>query len=199
MFTQKRIIASIFMLLIHAHVAFAGSVQLAKTGQAASYAAGDDGSWKKGVAVSGSRFTDNGNGTVTDNLTGLAWLQNANCFGTKSWQQAVEVSKTLSSGSCGLSDGSAGGEWRLPNVDELESLVDLSRSAQSLTAGHPFKSVQAQNYWSSSSYASSPASAWGVNMEIGSVYNYGKKGQHNVWPVRYGRVAASAQKTAPSN
>ena len=36
---------------------------------------------KKGVAWPNPRFTDNGNGTVTDNLTGLIWLKNANCFG----------------------------------------------------------------------------------------------------------------------
>ena len=38
---------------------------------------------QKGVAWPNPRFTDNGNGTVTDNLTGLIWLKNANCFGTK--------------------------------------------------------------------------------------------------------------------
>ena len=54
---------------------------LPKTGQTTSYAAGDDGALQKGVAWPNPRFTDNGNGTVTDNLTGLIWLKNANCFG----------------------------------------------------------------------------------------------------------------------
>ena len=53
-----------------------------KTGQTTSYATGDDGDLEKGVAWPNPRFTDNSDGTVTDNLTGLIWLKNANCFGT---------------------------------------------------------------------------------------------------------------------
>ena len=50
-----------------------------KTGQTTGYATGDDGALQKGVAWPNPRFTDNGDGTVTDNLTGLIWLKNANC------------------------------------------------------------------------------------------------------------------------
>ena len=53
-----------------------------KTGQTTSYATGDDGELEKGVAWPNPRFTDNNNGTVTDNLTGLIWLKHANCFGS---------------------------------------------------------------------------------------------------------------------
>ncbi|MDR4498241.1 MAG: DUF1566 domain-containing protein [Candidatus Scalindua sp.] len=35
------------------------------------------------------RFTDNGNGTVTDNRTGLIWLQNANVAGLRTWADAL--------------------------------------------------------------------------------------------------------------
>ena len=47
---------------------------VAKTGQTTSTMPGDDGALQKGVSVS-SRFKDNGNGTVTDGLTGLIWLK----------------------------------------------------------------------------------------------------------------------------
>lgn len=50
-----------------------------KTGLTTSYAPGDDGALQKGVAWPNPRFTDNNNGTITDNLTGLIWLKNANC------------------------------------------------------------------------------------------------------------------------
>ena len=49
-----------------------------KTGQTTSCAAGDDGALKKGVAWPSPRFTDNADGTVSDNLTGLIWLKQAN-------------------------------------------------------------------------------------------------------------------------
>ncbi|MGB8579455.1 MAG: hypothetical protein WCD47_01425 [Candidatus Sulfotelmatobacter sp.] len=52
-------------------------VNLASTGQTVSYASGDDGALKKGVAWPGPRFADNQDGTVMDNLTGLVWMQDA--------------------------------------------------------------------------------------------------------------------------
>ena len=50
-------------------------VNIAATGQTESYAPGDDGDLKKGVAWPEARFIDNGDGTVTDGLTGLTWLK----------------------------------------------------------------------------------------------------------------------------
>ncbi len=51
-----------------------------KTGQVTTYAVGDDGDHMAGIAAPSPRFTDNGNGTVTDNLTGLVWLKDGNCI-----------------------------------------------------------------------------------------------------------------------
>ena len=82
---------------------------------------GQDGDWQKGVAWPNPRFTDNGNGTVTDNLTGLTWLKNANCYGTRVWATALTDANTLNSGECGLTDGSVEGDWRLPNVRECRA------------------------------------------------------------------------------
>ena len=52
---------------------------VAATGQSVPYGPGDDGEYQMGVSVD-SRFTDNGDGTVTDNLTGLIWLKDAGCL-----------------------------------------------------------------------------------------------------------------------
>ncbi len=57
-------------------------VYLPETGQTTSYYAGDDGDFEMGVTWPGPRFTNNGNGTITDNLTGLIWLRDANCLST---------------------------------------------------------------------------------------------------------------------
>jgi hypothetical protein len=61
-----------------------------KTGQTTSYATGDEGGLQKGVSWPSPRFTDNGDGTVTDNLTELIWLQNANRPNSaQSWANVV--------------------------------------------------------------------------------------------------------------
>lgn len=64
-----------------------------RTGQTTSYAAGDDGDLQRGAIWPNPRFTDNGNGTVTDNLTGLIWLKDANCFGKRFWADALGVGR----------------------------------------------------------------------------------------------------------
>ncbi len=99
-----------------------------KTGQTTSYATGDDGDLQTGVSWPVPRFTDNGNGTVTDNLTGLIWLKDADCLGTETWSNALSKSNGLATGTCGLTDGSSAGDWRLPNIRQLKSLVDYASS-----------------------------------------------------------------------
>ena len=99
---------------------------------------GQDGDIQAGVPWPTPRFIDNGDGTVTDNLTGLVWLKNANPFGFRTWEQALTVCNSLASGSYGLTDGSAAGDWRLPNIKEIESLVDYGHVGPCLPAGHPF-------------------------------------------------------------
>jgi hypothetical protein len=123
-----------------------------KTGQTTSYATGDDGDLEKGVAWPTPRFTDNGNGTVKDNLTGLIWMQNANAFGQRTWLQALSDAKGLKDGIGSLNDGSKEGDWRLPNARELQSLSAIGKTP---AVGPPFNNVQVQNYWSSSSFAES--------------------------------------------
>ena len=66
-------------------------------------------------------------GTATDELTGLTWLLDANCFGERGWFQAMDDVNALAAdglSNCGLSDGSQAGDWRLPNVKEILSLID---------------------------------------------------------------------------
>ncbi|NIO68243.1 MAG: DUF1566 domain-containing protein, partial [Anaerolineae bacterium] len=57
------------------------------------------------------------------------------------------------SGECGLGDGSSEGDWRLPNVRELQSLIDYGRQTPALPSGHPFTGVQSSLYWSSTTHA----------------------------------------------
>ena len=52
-------------------------------------------------SVTGHRFTDNKDGTVTDNLTGLIWLKNTKCFGLMDLEGARLAAKHLKNGDCG--------------------------------------------------------------------------------------------------
>jgi hypothetical protein len=113
---QKLVSISYLSLLIFAlcmlNAAFAATIQLPRTGQSACYNAsgaviacsgtGQDGDKLRGVAATSPRFTNNSNGTVTDNLTGLIWLKNANCTGALTWANALIWSNNLASGVCGL-------------------------------------------------------------------------------------------------
>jgi len=156
---------------------------------------GQDGDNQKGVTLPNPRFTDNGDGTVKDNLTGLIWLKNANCFSTRTWAQALTDAAGLASGSCGLTDGSTAGQWRLPNKRELFSLTHDGYSFPSLTndAGDAkwgttgtssFTNVQTVIYWSATTYVGSTTYAWYVALGSGTVSSTNKSNAYYVWPVR---------------
>ncbi|MBT3192199.1 MAG: DUF1566 domain-containing protein [Verrucomicrobia bacterium] len=165
----------------------AAPAPVAKTGQTTSYATGDDGDLEPGVASPSPRFTDNSDGTVTDNLTGLIWLKDADAGdGTETWADALTLCNGLANGQQGLTDGSSAGDWRLPTRFELESLLDLSKVSPALPSGHPFTAVQSSFYWSSTTYAGSTAIAWIVSLSDGDVGFGGKGNAYYVWPVRGG-------------
>jgi hypothetical protein len=174
------------------------------TGQITPYAPGDDGDIQAGVPFPIPRFTDNRNGTVSDNLTGLIWLKNASCDalgpngdGTGTWQEALEAANTLASGSCGLTDGSLPGDWRLPNVKELQNLIDFgfvgpalsdAKGTAQWTEGNAFSGVRRVSYWSSTTRPDLLDHAWIIGLGIGGTADAGKGLIAPVWPVRGGQV-----------
>jgi hypothetical protein len=173
------------------------SIDIPQTGQTNLYAIGDDGDLQMGVAWPDPRFSDNEDGTVTDNLTGLIWLKNANCpNGEIMWSDALTFADSLYDGwtgdgsgeDCGLSDGTLAGDWRLPNVRELHSLIDFGNHNPALPPGHPFTDLQQQYYWSSTTYAGYEGTAWNVHIYHGYVFSSNKNSTiHYVWPVRGGQ------------
>ena len=171
-----------------------------KTGQTTSHATEDDGDLEKGVVWPNPRFTDNNDGTVTDNLTGLIWLKDANCAETKRcWLTAISFAAALQAGDCGLSDSSSAGDWRLPNVKELQSLIHYGFSCPTLpdtagtgqwSEGDPFTGevLRSGNFWSSTTwFAYGTSDAWFVYFREGSVNESSKSADLYVWPVRGGQ------------
>lgn len=154
----------------------APSAALPKTGQTESYRTGDDGAHEKGVAWPDPRFTVQADtNCVRDNLTGLIWARNANLEGTKTWDDAVTYCEELNFG--GQTD------WRLPNRNELTSLIDCGNCNVALPTNHPFAGARAYYYWSATSSAHDTTGAWCVNMGTGVVDGYSKSMSFFVWPV----------------
>jgi|GEM_PF-855833 len=179
-----------------------GSICLPKTGQTTCWdssgnvipctGTGQDGAIQAGVVWPSPRFTDNDDYTVTDNLTGLMWTKNAKPAGNSMvWQDALDYVKTLNTG--GYTD------WRLPNVNELESLFDYSQANPNLPQGNPFTNVQnldLDKYWGSTTNANSTDSAWVINLQFGGVDpGINKSGNYYAWPVRGGSVGGSGTTT----
>jgi len=141
-----------------------------------------------------TRFLDNDDGTITDTTTGLFWLKDAGCLIPATWAGALAAVNGLAGGTCGLSDGSAAGDWRLPNLNELESLVDAAAGNPGIGLGIAFSNVSNAVYWSSTTYfggeEGSPG-AWAIRFSDGQYINDGvtnnKATANNaVWAVRGG-------------
>ena len=206
---------SYYVWPVRAGQGFGAPADQPKTGQTICYDSagaviscantGQDGALLKGVAWPNPRFTTNGDTSVTDNVTGLVWTPSGNLMPTKdpgwdtdyvpangweaandgivTWRHALDyIAKLNTDNYLGHND------WRLPDINELESLVNAGQSNTATwlnTQG--FTNAQADGYWSSTSYAYDAGCAWYVNMYGGNVGDDGKTDNHYVWPVRAGQ------------
>jgi hypothetical protein len=168
---------------------------VSRTGQVISYTAGDDGDLEMGVDwITATRFITSTTGIVTDTLTGLIWLERTNCIAFSSgdvtgqnirnWTAALTAANELATGFCGLTDGSSAGDWRLPNLRELHSLVDYGEYSNALPDGHPFIIDVDPAYWSSTTYAYNTSQAWAVRWGSGDALAGDKTHPISVWAVR---------------
>ncbi len=115
---------------------------------------------------------------MLDCLTALIWSRRADLTGRPvTWQRALDVVDELNH-----LQPDAG--WRLPNVNELETLVDADQSCPALPAGAPFEDVQT-GYWSTTTSLFEPDWAWALYLEKGALGVGQKKDPHfHCWPVR---------------
>lgn len=165
---------------------------VASTGQVINYAFGDDGDFQTGISVPGERFKDNENGTFTDSLTGITWLGIRDCIVKRTWVLALEYANNLSANSdvCpDLNDKSIAGDWRLPNIKDLYSLVDVSDDSPVWSKGIPFSGNWSDFpwdfYWSSTSFQPIPEeNAFAMDAGFGLIASYNKTlSEFYAWPI----------------
>jgi hypothetical protein len=159
------------------------SARLAATGQEACFdpsgtkipciGTGQDGELRAGVPWPEPRFVVQGP-AVLDRLTGLAWSRDADPLGTPhSWEDARRAVAALDDGG-----------WRLPDINELESLVDASAHSPALPPGHPFVNVR-EAYWSATLSGYEPGWAFCLYLHKGAVGVGHLPGpEFAAWPVR---------------
>lgn len=170
-----------------------GEIDLARTGQMQTFSPADDGALRAGVPWPAARFHDNGDGTIADTLTGLVWLRDANCLasagirgarkGTVKLTAAASFIAAINAGT-NAACGAGQSDWRLPNVNEMESLVNAGAPNPGIwLAGGPFTNV-AGSYWTSTRSARNTSAAWTVRMDDGLVNPRLASTAARVWPVR---------------
>ncbi len=163
-----------------------GNDRLATTGQNLCYdeagdiipcpGSGQDGEFHTGTPWPSPRFSIIADNLVQDHLTDLIWLQHADLNpGKVSWRQALEEIGNL--------NASQPGNWRLPTINELESLVDADAHTPALPKNHPFISLQ-EGYWSSTTSSFETDWAWVLYMEKGACgVGYKADSTFFIWPV----------------
>src|SRR6266480_2000091 len=151
---------------------------------------GQDGELRRGAPLA---YADNGNGTVTDLNTGLVWEKVSDDGtvhdkdNTYTWANAFtgHVATLNATSFAGHTD------WRLPNVRELQSIVNYQSSSPMVSSA--FKTncapgcpatgcscTASGNYWSSTSSVSSPSRAWFVSFRYGNVDAFSSSGSKSV-------------------
>lgn len=160
------------------------------------------------------RFINCDNGTVLDTVSGLLWMEWANCRscippvvpcpvedGQRTWFQAVRFAANLRHGTCGLADRSQKGDWRLPSKGEWETILDHECVTSPKIAGKLGFCYASQNnawalevesglgtsyYWSSTSDPDGVHKAFEASMSGGALIPFTKGESNNtyVWAVR---------------
>ena len=166
------------------------------TGQTQVYENGDDGYWQQNNTAPLIRFVSKKNGTIVDKLTGLVWMQDANCAAVvaSNWYDALStVAYTIGSAQF-LDNCSAYSEisiekrqaWRLPNINELKSLIDFGRYNPALPEQHLFNINIDTFFWSSTSAngINKNTQAWSVDFNTGEISATTDKNLSGyAWPV----------------
>lgn len=138
---------------------------------------GQDGEWQTGCSWPQPRFKIHDK-IVDDYLTGLRWTTQASLSEKPvSWSEALRLISTLNI-------GHSGQPWRLPSINELESLVDCSQANPALAGSLFFNDIK-DVYWSSTTSVFEPDWAMALYVDKGAIGVGQKYLPHfYVWPVK---------------
>lgn len=118
--------------------------------------------------------------TVKDLWTGLYWAETESDTPCD-WEEAFRRIEALNE-----YQHQRISNWRLPNIRELESLIDPGRHSPALMDGHPFETIQT-GYWSSTTSVYEPRYAWVLYPQDGAVgVGFKPEQTFSVWAVSLG-------------
>jgi hypothetical protein len=154
----------------------------------------------RGDTEPAASYTDNGDGTVTDDVTGLMWEQKTDDGGTRdkdityTWKDALAYCENLLLG--------GHDNWRLPNTKELERVVDLGSSSPAIDTTY-FPNTNNGLYWTGTTCSGChKMKAFAVDFTDGELY-YGNKYRNGEYYENYVRclrtsdAAGSTTTTSP--
>ncbi|MCX8478901.1 MAG: DUF1566 domain-containing protein [Chitinophagales bacterium] len=118
-----------------------------------------------------SRFTDNGDSTITDNLTGLIWQKYAS-NDTMSWENALTRAES--------STTAQNNDWRLPNIKEIASINNVKANNPSAYSS-VFPNLKAYNFWSSTSQFNHASNAWYIDFKNFGLTSYMDKANRQAY------------------
>jgi photosystem II stability/assembly factor-like uncharacterized protein len=175
-----------------------GEITIPQSGQELTFYTGDDAAIGAGAEWPSTRLIDNKDGSVADRLTGLMWTKETLLMYNRDpdfyeeygsgWISSLDyIAKLNNENYLGYND------WRMPNRNELTSLIDCSQNAQNLPKNNPFISTWPYpypsqfpmlRYWTSSTLASDENMAWDYTFELNSGSYTDKTIEKHIWPVR---------------
>jgi len=128
-------------------------------------------------------YTDNGDGTVADNVTGLVWQK---AVASSTYGQAAAI---LYCSDLNLANHS---DWRLPSVIELVSIIDSGSFSPSIDEAY-FPSTPSSSFWSSTPSSLMPGNGFDIPFDAGNVSSDDVSNPFSARCVRSAAIAGGAE------